>query len=208
MACWPTFFPAPDDEDDATVVLGRYLRRMARRRSPQGIWRRGCPPWCWAAICWARWNLCTARCAAEAEGDFRGKLLPCSRSWSMPCWTTVFRSVTANALSACMAGDNFTIGRESSFAGADVAIPCRWLSRGAKNLRLQMQDGQWHASDLGSTNGHFLDGKRLQANVPVPLPRGRDLAGSRQDGIRSRAGLAASARQSGKCGGTELRHRG
>jgi hypothetical protein len=58
-------------------------------------------------------------------------------------------------------GLSFTIGRSSPTSGADVAIACRWMSRGEKNLRVFLQGSAWYVEDLGSTNGHFLDGKRL-----------------------------------------------
>jgi hypothetical protein len=54
----------------------------------------------------------------------------------------------------------------------DAAVPCRWLSRGNKNLRLFNQSGVWQVSDLGSTNGFFLDGARLQLQQPVALTKG------------------------------------
>ncbi len=74
-----------------------------------------------------------------------------------------------------LAGENFTIGRESASAEADVAIPCRWLSRGAKNLKLSLEAGRWHVTDLGSTNGHFLGGIRLNPNEKHALASGETL---------------------------------
>jgi EAL domain-containing protein (putative c-di-GMP-specific phosphodiesterase class I) len=70
------------------------------------------------------------------------------------------------------AGDNFIVGRESATAGADIAVPCRWLSRGPKNLRLFHEDGAWRVCDLGSTNGHFHQGTRLLPDQPLALPPG------------------------------------
>jgi EAL domain-containing protein (putative c-di-GMP-specific phosphodiesterase class I) len=74
-----------------------------------------------------------------------------------------------------LGGDTFTIGRESPTAPADITIPCRWLSRGTRNLRLSRENGQWVACDLGSTNGHFHNGVRLAANQPMCLPDGETL---------------------------------
>jgi len=71
-----------------------------------------------------------------------------------------------------LAGESFTIGRESASNEADVAIPCRWLSRGTKNLKLFLEAGHWYVADLGSTNGHFLNGVRLKPNEKQALATG------------------------------------
>ena len=38
--------------------------------------------------------------------------------------------------------------------------------------RFSRENGGWTVTDLGSTNGTFLNGKRLTANVPAPLKKG------------------------------------
>jgi len=49
-----------------------------------------------------------------------------------------------------LGGNSFIIGRQASNAKADIAIPCRWLSRGEKNLRLFWRDERWLLEDLGA----------------------------------------------------------
>jgi EAL domain-containing protein (putative c-di-GMP-specific phosphodiesterase class I) len=58
-------------------------------------------------------------------------------------------------------GRSFTLGRYTPNSSADIAIACRWMSRGEKNLRVFTEANAWYLEDLGSTNGHFLDGNRL-----------------------------------------------
>jgi EAL domain-containing protein (putative c-di-GMP-specific phosphodiesterase class I) len=71
-----------------------------------------------------------------------------------------------------LGGDSFLVGRQTSTAGTDIAIPCRWLSRGEKSLRLFHREGSWCVEDLGSTNGHFIGGRRIGAQETVALPAG------------------------------------
>jgi eukaryotic-like serine/threonine-protein kinase len=48
---------------------------------------------------------------------------------------------------------------------ADIPLPETAVSR--QHLRLEQRDGAWYVIDLGSTNGSFLGGSRLPANVAV-----------------------------------------
>ncbi|MFO7538237.1 MAG: protein kinase [Chloroflexota bacterium] len=48
---------------------------------------------------------------------------------------------------------------------ADIPLPETAVSR--QHLRLEQRDGAWYVVDLGSTNGSFLGGARLPANVAV-----------------------------------------
>ena len=61
------------------------------------------------------------------------------------------------------------VGRSSE---AELMIPDRMLSR--KHARLFFEDGDWYVEDLGSHNGTFLNGARLQA--PARLKAGDVLA--------------------------------
>lgn len=158
----------PDDDEDATVVLtsmpraGETSRDIAARLPAlvMGGDMIG--------------SLATVHKAVKADGDsdFRGKLLALQceleRSLLEPA---LFLSDGCQSVQL-LGGESFTIGRESPSAPADVTIPCRWLSRGAKNLRLYRDQGRWMVSDLGSTNGHFLNGTRLKTNEGVPLGEG------------------------------------
>ncbi|MFL6688950.1 MAG: FHA domain-containing protein [Alphaproteobacteria bacterium] len=65
------------------------------------------------------------------------------------------------------------IGRPGGELPVDVAIDCRLVSRGERNLSLSCSGANWHLEDLGSTNGNFLDGSRLMPGTPVMLPVGQ-----------------------------------
>jgi hypothetical protein len=109
---------------------------------------------------------------ADGDTDFRGKLLAlqCELERSLLEPSLVLSDGRQSV--QILGGESFTLGRESPSAPADVTIPCRWLSRGAKNLKIYRDQGRWMAADLGSTNGHFLDGVRLKPNEGVPLGEG------------------------------------
>ena len=64
------------------------------------------------------------------------------------------------------------IGRHSPDKRVDVAINCRWFSRGDRNLGLFFDASQWFVEDLGSTNGHCIDGRTLKVGRPIALPVG------------------------------------
>lgn len=51
------------------------------------------------------------------------------------------------------------------------------LDRGVSrnHARLHVDDGKLYITDLGSTNGTFLGGERLEPHVPTPLRKGTDL---------------------------------
>jgi len=109
---------------------------------------------------------------AEPENDFRAKLRALQGEMERSVLESSLVLSDGEKTVQLMGGDNFTIGRESPSTPADVTIPCRWLSRGTKNLRLYRDKGRWMVSDMGSTNGHFLDGLRLKLREGVALPEG------------------------------------
>ena len=63
-----------------------------------------------------------------------------------------------------------TIGQS---AQNDVVIPDDSVSR--THAKLEYDAGGWHVTDLGSTNGSFLNGDRLEPNVATPLPYGANI---------------------------------
>jgi len=110
--------------------------------------------------------------AAEQENQFRAKLRSLQGELERSLLESSLVLNDGEQTVQLMGGDSFTIGRESPSAPADITIPCRWLSRGTKNLRLYRDKGRWMVSDMGSTNGHFLDGVRLRPRDGTPLPEG------------------------------------
>ncbi len=67
------------------------------------------------------------------------------------------------------------IGRPSADKSVDVAINCRWLSRGERNLFLYFDHENWFLEDLGSTNGSMVGGIALLPGKPIDLPPGATL---------------------------------
>src|SRR5512143_3007515 len=61
------------------------------------------------------------------------------------------------------------VGRSSE---VDLMVPDRMLSR--RHARLYMEGAEWFVEDLGSHNGTFLNGARVQG--PAPLKDGDVLA--------------------------------
>jgi DNA-binding NtrC family response regulator len=62
--------------------------------------------------------------------------------------------------------DGVTVGKRGS---ADLAIDDPFVS--ARHLRIEARDGRWHLVDLGSTNGTFLGGARVErAELPLGVP--------------------------------------
>ncbi|HTE40946.1 MAG TPA: EAL domain-containing protein, partial [Steroidobacteraceae bacterium] len=67
------------------------------------------------------------------------------------------------------------IGRASAATPVDIAVSCRWLSRGDKNLRLFSEGLLWMIEDLGSTNGTCIGEHVLTRGRPFALPIGETL---------------------------------
>ncbi|MEW5989346.1 MAG: FHA domain-containing protein, partial [Chloroflexota bacterium] len=55
-------------------------------------------------------------------------------------------------------------------ADNEITIPDKSLSR--RHLRLEVTAGGVTLTDLGSTNGTYLDGRRLPPHQPTPWPPG------------------------------------
>lgn len=65
--------------------------------------------------------------------------------------------------------DRFTIGRSQE---NDFVIPAMWIS--FQHARIDRRESQFYVTDLGSTNGVYLNGKKLISNHPV-LCRMKDI---------------------------------
>ncbi len=111
-----------------------------------------------------------------AQGDVRQKVLELRKALEV-------RLLVKGALTLSGCGGPFHllprrrvfIGRASNEANVDVAIDCPWLSRGDRNLALFCEGESWSIEDLGSTNGHFVGGERLQPAHAHALPIGETI---------------------------------
>lgn len=161
---------APDDDEDATVVLAGTSAaqvdsaRDVAARIPalllSGDWL-GCLNEVHHALQLEPGKTDLARKLESLRGELERLLLATNLVLSDGDRETRLQS-----------GDSFILGRESATAAADIAVPCRWLSRGAKNLKLFHDGAAWQVCDLGSTNGHFHNGTRLLPNQAITLPEG------------------------------------
>ena len=78
-----------------------------------------------------------------------------------------------------------TIGRPSSSSEVDIAVNCRWFSRGDKQLRISVRAGEWFVEDLGSTNGSSIGAQKLEPRRAYPLPIGETIVdvGKQQNAV-------------------------
>jgi pSer/pThr/pTyr-binding forkhead associated (FHA) protein len=74
-----------------------------------------------------------------------------------------------------IAAHSALIGRPSVSRTVDIAINCRWFSRGERSLFLFSEGENWFVEDLGSANGAFIGDKKLEANEPHLLSSGETL---------------------------------
>ena len=74
-----------------------------------------------------------------------------------------------------IASKNILIGRPSQTRNVDIAINCRWFSRGEKSLHLFAEGPDWYLEDLGSANGSFIGEKRLEKTDRVALLLGQTI---------------------------------
>src|SRR5688572_33435038 len=66
-------------------------------------------------------------------------------------------------------GEVVTLGRTS---GNDVILPDTDKRVSGKHARLERRDGVWHLTDVGSTNGTYLNDKKIEAKKPFGLKSG------------------------------------
>ena len=163
----------PEDDDDATVVLSSAPAGPSAEGGREIASRL--PALVLGGDLIGSLALVHKAIQAEPENEFRAKLRTLQRELERSLLETSLVLSDGHKAMQFLGGDSFTIGRESPSAPADVTSPCRWLSRGTKNLRLYRDKGCWMVSDMGSTNGHFLDGVRLKPNEGVALGEGETI---------------------------------
>src|SRR5688572_13227432 len=66
-------------------------------------------------------------------------------------------------------GEVVTLGRT---AGNDIVLPDTDKRVSGKHARLEMRDGAWHLTDVGSTNGTYLNDKKIEAKKAHGLKSG------------------------------------
>jgi hypothetical protein len=74
-----------------------------------------------------------------------------------------------------VAGQHVLIGRPSSSRSVEIAISCRWFSRGERSLCVFSKGDNWFIEDLGSANGMYIGDKKLEKSEARPLPAGESI---------------------------------
>jgi hypothetical protein len=81
-----------------------------------------------------------------------------------PARRLVITSGAKEGLELPLEGDQLTIGRSS-----DAGLVIRDDYTSTNHARLSLTAGVWSITDLGSTNGTFLKGRKVTRPTPVPL---------------------------------------
>ncbi len=166
---------APDDSDDETIVLGAEASAVTSQEKAGEIAAR-IPGLVMAGdMLGALAHVHRAVRSPGVSPLLARKLLHLQSEIEESLTTKSAELVRAPHTLQLIGSASVTIGRESTTSKGDISIPCRWLSRASRNLRLYAEDSQWHICDLGSTNGHFLGDVRLAPNEPMALAAGETL---------------------------------
>ena len=136
----------PHDEEDATVVLSA-VDTDATLETARNIAAR-LPALVLGNDLIAALELVHQAVRAEPEPDFGRKLLCLQAELEHSLIGNNLVLLNSEHCVQLLGGDSFIIGRKSSSATADAAIPCRWLSRGNKNL--QAVQSEWRLDDQRS----------------------------------------------------------
>lgn len=160
-----------DDDDDATIVLSA-MSTLSAAETGRDIAARVPALLLSGDLLGSLEHVHRAIRAEAGQSELKSKLVSLQSELERSLLSDSLVMTSGPRTVRLLAGETFTIGRESASAEADVAVPCRWLSRGAKNLKLFLEAGRWHVADLGSTNGHFLNGVRLKADEKQALRMG------------------------------------
>lgn len=77
-------------------------------------------------------------------------------------------------------GETLFVGRDSSFSMlGDLLENEGYVKVSRKHAELYLEDGKLYVRDVGSTNGTFVNGQRIE-NRPIPLSNGDQLGFSSQ----------------------------
>ena len=107
------------------------------------------------------------------RGEMKGRVVELRRCLEQELLATEIELVTPEFRLHPIASNNVLIGRPSLTRDVDVSINCRWFSRGERSLRLWSEESEWFIEDLGSTNGCFVGGLRLEKNKRFALSAGQ-----------------------------------
>jgi len=107
------------------------------------------------------------------RGEMKGRVAELRRCLEQELLATEIELVTPEFRVHPLASSSVLIGRPSLTRDVDVSINCRWFSRGERSLQLWSEGSDWFIEDLGSTNGCFVGGLRLEKNKRFALSAGQ-----------------------------------
>jgi len=107
------------------------------------------------------------------RGEMKGRVAELRRCLEQELLATEIELVTPEFRVHPLASSSVLIGRPSLTRDVDVSINCRWFSRGERSLQLWSEESDWFIEDLGSTNGCFVGGLRLEKNKRFALSAGQ-----------------------------------
>ncbi|MFW5696661.1 MAG: FHA domain-containing protein [Phototrophicaceae bacterium] len=115
-----------------------------------------------------------ARAQQQAQRDAERNIAPDERQELILLIRGMVERLTVRQDTAIVLGRADSVKR--FYPEVDLT-PYGALDRGVsrEHARLQVSDGQLIITDLGSTNGTFLAGERLEPNVPTTIQRGDEL---------------------------------
>jgi hypothetical protein len=162
---------------DATVVLSSTLARQGGETGETPLAASRIPSLVLAGRSLEALAACQAALAAPEGAGLQSGLKPriaeLRRLLERELLTTQdIDLVTATGRIHLLPRRSVLIGRPSSEKPVDVAVNCRWFSRGDHNLSLFREGANWFVEDLGSTNGSSIGGDALKPGHPVALQPG------------------------------------
>jgi hypothetical protein len=162
---------------DATVVLSGTLGHADDKTNDASVAARRIPSLVLAGRSFEALAAChIALAAAEGamlQNTLRPKIVELRKLLERELLTSQeIDLVSAGGRMHLLPRRSVLIGRPSSERSVDVAVNCRWLSRGDRNLSLFCEGTNWFVEDLGSTNGSSIQGHALKPGNPVALPAG------------------------------------
>src|SRR4029077_11928108 len=107
------------------------------------------------------------------RGEMKGNITELRQCLEQELLATEIELVTPESRLHPIASNSVLIGRPSLTRDVDVSINCRWFSRGERSLHLWSEESDWFIEDLGSTNGCFVGGLRLEQNKRFALSAGQ-----------------------------------
>jgi EAL domain-containing protein (putative c-di-GMP-specific phosphodiesterase class I) len=167
-------------EDDSTLVLSEFGKPRPAKDDSTVEFARKIP----SLVLQGKVAAALARCQAAIHrlernprrAALKGKILQLRQMLEQELICKADLELSAgNSRLRLLPRHEALIGRPTSRKTVDIAVGCRWFSRGDKNLRVFADGENWLVEDLGSTNGSSIGDQTLHKGRPYMLPYGETL---------------------------------